>query len=160
MLINSMMEENTLGELSTIIVDELHMVRGVWTGVRMQGCLYSELGYNTQMQMRSCKASIQRFRTACTACLGSSCSAYAGGSAPYAPAPAARCHDLEANIECICSSDWKRKPLRAPHFQVGEEDRGYLLELLLTKLRYITAEGGDVDWEDAPPHFVRDGLQV
>ncbi len=78
-----------------------------------------------------------------------------GCSAPYVQPPAA-ITQMEPMAESILLS----RVAISPSFQVGEEDRGYLLELLLTKLRYITAEGGDVDWEDAPPHFVRDGLQV
>ncbi|KXZ52413.1 hypothetical protein GPECTOR_9g457 [Gonium pectorale] len=52
---------------------------------------------------------------------------------------------------------------------VGEEERGYLLELLLTKLRFATSAaaggGGEVeeekfDWTAVGPAYQRDGLQV
>ena len=49
--------------------------------------------------------------------------------------------------------------------QVGDDDRGYLLELLLTKLRYATAAKhgkmlDQVDWEHVGATYIHDGLQV
>lgn len=55
--------------------------------------------------------------------------------------------------------------LTAANLQVGDEDRGYQLELLLTKLRYAAAayEGGDDgEWgaEEDQLDLLAEGLQV
>lgn len=102
------------------------------------------------------------------------------------PAP---CLAVTVDSACLPICRLRVTVLRCPtcsrlHAQVGEEERGYLLELLLTKLRFATSaaatansalsspgggggpngmtevEEPPFDWTTVGPAYQRDGLQV
>lgn len=112
-ILNRMLEENTIDRLSCVVVDELHMVGLYATPAEQSGCLHTR--------------PLAWHRGSCLAL--------------DADPMHGVCLVLQGNLPEIAPNMSKSSPLPKVLVivQVDDEGRGFLLEDILTKLRYATA---------------------
>lgn len=115
--ITGLLEEENMGRLSCIVVDELHMVQHASPNPLMHFLVQINRNFSPGLL---------------------------GFMHPtvYASKPC-RCQQVDIErANCMCEPRQASCPMcvtRHCMAQVGDQDRGYLLELMLTKLRYATA---------------------